>query len=309
MSTPLVPQEVFLLERYSSVDYFRKMRDAFASMVKVGEDALEHFMRNLPPDYRNRPVFEQPDATWGETVLPNLRATLAGLDDGLSQIKHGDMDGLGMAGNVVSAFTGMRHDFNADWMPKDAQINWDRFERSCDSSSFNIAITARGDWERGSLTFDYQEETRGELAAPPSWPVYRLDHAIRVKSGGQVTRSGVYLPDIDAYAAQFLIQGYDAWEADIRTPQAIESGERNFIPTTWTLVKRIAGSGGGVPGAADQDVAGIRLRSAAAEPCPREGYWFTPARLNSRRTFRVGELMPEVGGDYGVTIWQWDEQQ
>jgi hypothetical protein len=309
MSTPLVPQEVFLLERYSSVDYFRKMRDSFASMIKVGEDALDQFMRKLPPDYRNRPVFEQPDATWGETVLPNLRATLGRLDDGLSQVSHGDTDGLGMAGNVVSAFAGMRHDFNSDWMPKEAQAKWDFFERSCDSSSFNIAITARGDWQLGSLTFDYQDETRGALDAPSTWPLYRLNQGIRVKSGKRVPRSGVYLPDIDAYAAQFLIQDYDAWEADIRTPQAIESGERNFIPTTWTLVERIANSGGGTPGSADPMKSGIRLRCEARKPCPVTGYWFTPARLNSRRAFRAGEVMPDVGGEYGVTIWQWDDQQ
>ena len=52
-----------------------------------------------------------------------------------------------------------------------------------------------------------------------------------------------------------------------------------------------------------------RLRAPAGEPCPREGWWFTPARANSRRHFAVGELMPDVGGDYGATIWQWDEQQ
>jgi hypothetical protein len=60
----------------------------------------------------------------------------------------------------------------------------------------------------------------------------------------------------------------------------------------------------------EQDAdATIRLRAAANEACPREGYWFTPARANSRRLFKAGELMPDVGGDYGVTILQWDEQQ
>lgn len=47
----------------------------------------------------------------------------------------------------------------------------------------------------------------------------------------------------------------------------------------------------------------------ANQPCPREGYWFTPAKADSRRFFKQGEIMPEVGGDDGVTIWQWDEQQ
>lgn len=51
------------------------------------------------------------------------------------------------------------------------------------------------------------------------------------------------------------------------------------------------------------------LRCEAGQPCPREGHWFTPARADSRRRFSAGEVMPDVGGDYGTTIWQWDEQQ
>jgi Domain of unknown function (DUF1911) len=59
----------------------------------------------------------------------------------------------------------------------------------------------------------------------------------------------------------------------------------------------------------EQDETSTRLRCLAGEPCPREGWWFTPANTNSRRHFAVGEVMPGFGGDYGATIWQWDEQQ
>lgn len=52
-----------------------------------------------------------------------------------------------------------------------------------------------------------------------------------------------------------------------------------------------------------------RLRCEAGEPCPREGYWFTPARSGSRRYFQQGEVMPEFSTDWGKTIWQWDERQ
>jgi hypothetical protein len=31
MSAPLIPQEIYLLERYSSLEYFGRMRDAFAA--------------------------------------------------------------------------------------------------------------------------------------------------------------------------------------------------------------------------------------------------------------------------------------
>jgi hypothetical protein len=42
-------------------------------------------------------------------------------------------------------------------------------------------------------------------------------------------------------------------------------------------------------------------------PEPRDGFWFTPAQGNSRRHFKLGEVMPKFENDYGATIWQWDE--
>ena len=53
----------------------------------------------------------------------------------------------------------------------------------------------------------------------------------------------------------------------------------------------------------------LRLRCEAQQPCPRDGYWFTPAEAGSRRFFKAGTVMPSVGGDYGATIWQWDQNQ
>lgn len=49
----------------------------------------------------------------------------------------------------------------------------------------------------------------------------------------------------------------------------------------------------------------VRLRCEAGQPCPRDGEWETPALANSRRSFKQGEIMPSVEGDYGQTIWQW----
>lgn len=51
------------------------------------------------------------------------------------------------------------------------------------------------------------------------------------------------------------------------------------------------------------------LRCEAGQPCPREGYWFTPAKAGSGRHFKVGEVMPRFSTDWGDTIWQWDQHQ
>lgn len=47
----------------------------------------------------------------------------------------------------------------------------------------------------------------------------------------------------------------------------------------------------------------------AGEPCPEAGWWFTPAKADSRRYFRQGEVMPALSGDYGETYWQWAPDQ
>lgn len=52
---------------------------------------------------------------------------------------------------------------------------------------------------------------------------------------------------------------------------------------------------------------GPRVQGGMA--CPQPGYYLTPARADSRRYFATGETMPQVSGDYGVTIWQWDTNQ
>ena len=48
------------------------------------------------------------------------------------------------------------------------------------------------------------------------------------------------------------------------------------------------------------------LRVVGGQPCPQDGKWFTPAKGDSLRHFRAGEIMPSFdASEYGTTIWQW----
>nr|WP_257219922.1 hypothetical protein [Acinetobacter sp. YH12239] len=78
-SSEIRPQEIFLLERYSSAEYFKEPVDAFEQTLTAAERALELFMSDLPYDYRDRHISEQPDVIWGEHVLPNFRSTMTSL--------------------------------------------------------------------------------------------------------------------------------------------------------------------------------------------------------------------------------------
>lgn len=51
-------------------------------------------------------------------------------------------------------------------------------------------------------------------------------------------------------------------------------------------------------------------RIEAGQPCSKKGYWFTPARQNSRRHFQQGEIMPSFSGsEWGDTLWYWSGEE
>jgi len=81
----------------------------------------------------------------------------------------------------------------------------------------------------------------------------------------------------------------------------------------WYFVEQIEGEGEydaeQTEGVDATGPTAVRARAEAGSLCPRDGFWFTPAQANSRRFFRASEVMPEIGGDYGATIWQWDQNQ
>ncbi|MDR3158093.1 MAG: hypothetical protein LBU11_03605, partial [Zoogloeaceae bacterium] len=118
MSTPLIAQEIYLLERYSSPGYFKQMRDAFRAVVEAGYAALEEYMKHPPHDYRARPLNRQPDIVWGERVLPNLAETAEGLDRAYELLLAGDWGTLHGGGAVGNDFIAVGRDYDNDWMPE-----------------------------------------------------------------------------------------------------------------------------------------------------------------------------------------------
>jgi hypothetical protein len=310
MSAPLIPQEIYLLERYSSLDYFGAMRDHFAAMVEAANDALDEFMRHLPPDYRSRHQSEQPDIVWGERVIPNMQWVLDGLNKGYVHLSHGNLNALRQAGNVESTFAAINRDYPFEWMPRPFYDQFDNAWIGCSCPESNIVTTALAQWRPSYLSTEFEESAFGPLDAPATWPQYRLNPQVRVKTGDTVPRNGIYLPDINNSCAQLLIEGHDAWGATVmRHPEDPNSQAFDRVPATWTLVERVADEGGGVPGEEPWRAnAAQRLRCEAGQLCPHEGWWFTAAG-EDRRHFKQGEVMPSLGGDYGLTIWQWSNPQ
>ena len=48
------------------------------------------------------------------------------------------------------------------------------------------------------------------------------------------------------------------------------------------------------------------LRVLGGQTCPRDGNWFSPAKADSLKKFKAGDIMPSFDfSEYGTTIWQW----
>jgi len=326
MATPLIPQEVYLLERFSTLDYFRPIRDNYEAAVRHAEQCLEAFVNDLPPDYRSRHLSQQPDIVWGERVLPNMRETLNALIRGYIRISHGELKGLGSAGRVESDRRGIV-DHDVSWMdepqvtavvPGGSHLFWELFGATLSPASM-VTNTIDRYWDAGDLTDRYLEGSFGPLNPPKQWPRYRLNRTVLVATGDPIPRNGIFLPDIDQSCASLLVVGERAPKAnhliriDTRIDEnGIKRGETPIsekCPTTWTLIERVPGEtvpseeGLGPTGSTPE-------RVPAGKPVTQSGYWFTPAKQGSRRYFKQGDVFPEIeGSPWGDTFWQWAPDQ
>jgi hypothetical protein len=125
--------------------------------------------------------------------------------------------------------------------------------------------------------------------------------------------TGLYLPDVDNSFPTLLIKSDDelagrARRASVTNPDGTDAGYR---PCTWTLIERVADSGGGAPGQNNSSGSDARVqRVPGGQACPLAGWWYTPAAANSRRYFNPGDTMPDIeGSSYGDTYWLWDANQ
>lgn len=313
MPTPLISQEVFLLERYSSKEQFGQMRDTWEALVTHCDNCLDRFMRNLPPDYRGRPQPLQPDVVWGELVVRNFRDTQLSLYDSYIQLSHGNVHALDDAHRVANDVRGQR-EFSTEWFDEVEAGARDRYYDllyRADRLADSIWRTAGAYWIQGTLTSRFNPDSRGPLPDLAKWPKYRLNPDVSVSTDEPVPQTGVYLPTIDDSCAQFLIEGDPADQANVGyDPKRMQNAGR--APTRWILVERVPGEFVDDPledlldGTAEARVE----RVPAGAACPHSGWWHTPAKIGSRRHFKQGETFPRIeNSDYGETFWLWASDQ
>lgn len=292
------PQEIYLLERYCTPEYFKTMLDAFAQMLNAAETALELFMQDLPYDYRDRHLSEQPDIVWGERVLPNFRSTLQALNIGYQELLEGDLTALGYASNVEADFRAQRADYLSDWMNPIHLETFDRWQSESSMYASNIYATSSTFWVIEFLNNLYLSKSRGVLDLPLSLPIYRINMGCIVATGETVPQDGIYIPAIENASAQLMLKDYEVAEALVGLSESgLQYGSRES--TTWVLVERIADEGG-----SNTVIESRNFKGLAHQVCPQSGDWWSPANRSESRYFNQGDIFPELENNpWGETIW------
>lgn len=306
--------QIKLLELFISKTYFAAMRDEWERMINHVEACLSSYMSNLSPNYRSKPLQDQPDVAWGHRVLPNFRQTMEGLNTGFILLTHGDMSGLAYANGVRSDYKGQM-EYGSDWMEPDDAQKYDDAIYSAMVMAHNIGITEAAEWTSLKPSKHLKELQLASQQA--SFRSYKVNMNVSVRSGNKITVNGIYVPDLEQGCPQFLNSGrlfspktsVYVRSKDLLDPITGEKyDEHRFYEEKdciWYLIERCDGA----ESTTDSVHAATTLCINGGEQCSQSGYYFTPASPNSRSWFEAGSLMPLLSTEYGMTIWQWDLNQ
>ncbi len=316
MHIKINPDQIRLLELFISPTYLGDLRDKWAKMIDHIESCLATYMLDLPPRYRSKPLPEQPDIVWGHRVLPNFRSTLESLNQGFILLTHGDFAGLSSAHGPRSDGKGQM-DFWAGWMSKNDEKLYEELLYSAVMMANNIVLTEGAYWsslDPSKHPYDFQRSLHTFRNRR-----YRICPSSTVYSGDRTKVSGIYAPDLDQASPQFLSNKYATAplakvyvkSEDLLDPVTGEKYDEQLIfekrACVWYLIERWDTCD---DDASDQNYysTGVSCISGG-ELCPVTGFYFTPAKVNSRTRFEEGTIMPSFASTYGITIWQWDANQ
>ena len=300
------PKEAYLLEQFSSLTFFETMRNNHRLFLDSLEELFEIYMHNLPYNLRDLPLPEQADIQWGETVLPNFRRTMDYIDQCYTKIKAGDFTYLDCVGDVNSDSKGYK-EFSPHWMdnlPYDKVKQCWTYRKLAEDYAFIIGNTYPTYWDKGFLDkeFPHLELFNNiNVKLPESYPIYRANSDIRIKSGEKVFKTGIYVCNENNIGLAFIASSGEVEDAVAPeyTRQNPETGENIYYETTWTLVERIADTGGSA-----KTIQVENLKGFGGEVCPRSGHWWSPANQSEKRYFEQGEIFPKLKNSFwGKTIW------
>jgi len=322
-------REAHLWYTITSPEYMTKARDR----LQEAFDFLLVQLGHVPQ------AAEYPPLTyWGDA----MKSLLVEFDNDLALLRQGNFQPMigwqGQLGIIPRGF-----DEGVRWMP-DFDVFMKKLNQAVSITSefwFSVIMSqmfcdagykdGTADWhyempdDMGIVSNNILRNHEGPIyeviGRPTEIPEYAADTDVVCKTGDIVPWTGVWVPitGMGTSALAFARQGLQIMQPAYELARDFDEDEyleaTKLVDTAWHPVKPtgrmipLQPAHGADPSGTSSLAGTERLRCEANQPCPREGYWFTPAMANSRRFFKQGEPMPEFKTDYGLTIWQWDEHR
>lgn len=314
-------QESHLWYTISSADYIAKAKGK-----------LQEAVRLMRQDVQKKPFVADyaPVPHWGG-VMEDL---LTKFDSALAILKQGEFDPMERWASRMNDIPRGLQEGNMNWMSElgcfmallnDTCSICDEFLASVAMSNMYSSQRYKdgtGDWHHdipedmgieGNNIARYHEEYIFPIL-PAQIPEYAADTSVSCKTGDIVLWTGVWVPStgMGTAALAFARKNLQIMQPAYEIASVDEDGYASFslVDCIWHPVKPTGRMiEHPVLAQLKHDAATARARCESGERCPREGWWFTPAVQDSRRFFKLGEVMPKLSTDYGQTIWQWDALQ
>jgi hypothetical protein len=316
-------QEAHLWYTITSPDYIAASKDK----LQVAFDFLHERVLKHPFISGYSPV-----PHWGG-VMEDL---LGRFDNALALLKQGEFGPMQDWASRLSDIPRGFDESNMEWLSQPDQVQFkamlDETYGICSDFLISMAMSQRysdpdyvggsGEWGQdipedvgiagSNIALNYEEAIFPVL--PDQIPEYAADTSVSCKTGDIVPWTGVWVPStgMGTAALAFARQGVQIMQPAYEIASVDEDGYASFnlMDCIWHPVKptgRVVEHP--LLATLRHEATGARGRCEAGHRCPREGWWFTPAAQDSRRVFKLGEVMPSVKADYGQTIWQWDASQ
>lgn len=245
----LHPLECYMLEHYSSPEYFALTRDAVIAWIDAHEAAYSRISTTIEPRRRAGRTWQQVDVVWGGTVLPNIRPQRAEYMAAYIKRINGDPSAF-YAGGAMAVNNRGICEFWDGWMTDEERNTIANLGGTATELDFRLATTGEY-WGEGILTYLGQGSIYHCSELPTRIPRYELDDSVRLEKDQRVTQVGLYLPDVEHAAARLLYPtqfegGVKALQGIARTKEVSETGqphhdwvEEGWAETGWTLIRRV----------------------------------------------------------------------
>lgn len=318
----LFPKEIYAIEQFITYEYYYETVKLWEELIQYAEGLLDKYSANLSPDHRSQHPSHQADYVWGTIVLPNFKATLHHLMNGLEDLKEGFLPILRRMSSIGNDVIAQGRDYPYDWMDqveKGAALIYKAKERIVSTRATNIDIASN----YHTAQWDYRELLNEEYLIGIEFlnilPQYQLNTNVMMKTGEPILETGIYRSTEPYSACNFMIKekkmSSDDWKLapkvrsfennpdNFTTPDKIEDSKR--VETTWILVERVT----------EKNNADLILNQSKASIkgggiVTLTGYWTTPAQPNQRLHFNKGEILPTLSElDWGEVYWYFDGEE